>query len=161
MRFILLAHMLLIFGCHAPSAHSDTSILKTTHSWYTGNYEKIHSEIKDKKSIDASAPIVNSLGLMIELNDGAILAEISGTVCTVLVEKPALMLSWFDSHPKSLEVWASFVETGFFSAETEAEAIEFKKLRQEALFSLKKLNGSTTSERLLKAFENSEIRLID
>ncbi len=161
MKLNLLAQILLIFGCHAPLAHSEKSILETTHSWYTSNYEKIHSEIKDKKSMHASAPIVNSLGLMIELNDGAILAEISGSVSTVLVEKPALMLSWFDNHPKSLEVWASFVETGFLSAETANEAVELKKLRQDTIISLRRVDATTTSARLLKAFENSDVRLID
>lgn len=161
MKLILLAQILLIFGCHAPLAHSDASILNSTHRWYANNQEEIHLQIKEKINVDETAPIINSLGLMIELNDGAILAEISETIAVVLVEKPALMLSWFDNHPKSLEVWASFVESGFLSAETANKAVKLKKLRQDTIISLQNVDASLTSARLLKAFENSDVRLID
>jgi hypothetical protein len=165
----LVAFLLFAVSVFVP-VYGEDDILSWSLKWHSTNQKEILAELKEGQFFEKSAPIINSLGLMIELNDGAVLYEVSPTVCIALIAKPMLTLSWFEKHPGAFDTWLKFISEGFFRAETEREFDELSNLRESVISALRAYlsqvelldqDRSKIAGRVLKTFEASVVSKID
>jgi len=158
--------ILLLFLMVVTPAFALPAKVKLNHTWMNDNYQSIELQLQGGEDFLA-IPLINTLVEIWLKRDGAISGEVSPLIVVALVNNAEPTLILLSEHPESFEKWLNELEGMVFTDHVGTESGKLKKLKYNAVESMRGYSVSgrpelvVYAEQLILRLESISVRAVD